>query len=148
MKPYSVRHLDACDSDDWLEMWNDYLTFYNTSLISEVSEHTLKSLLSEEDAIGSLIAHDTQNKSLGFLNFVIHPSTWSLRPECYLQDLFVKPQYRQEGVAKLLLEQLKKISDAKQCSQVYWMTKPDNHIAQAFYNKIATSEPWLVYVMK
>lgn len=147
MNKNKVRFLQASDKNHWLDMWQEYLTFYQTTLPPEVTQHTFLSLLSENPNIGCIIACDAQNQPIGFLNYVINLSTWTIKPECYLQDLYVKPQHRQHGVANLLIDELKKVSTQQQCSQIYWMTKPDNYIAQTFYNKIAEGEPWMIYVM-
>jgi ribosomal protein S18 acetylase RimI-like enzyme len=146
MKKQNVRLLQSLDSDSWLEMWQEYLRFYQTSLPQEVTNNTLSRLLSGDKNMGCLIASNNKGTSTGFLNYIIHSSTWKIKPECYLQDLYVKPQYRKLGVAKLLIEQLKDIT-RDQCSQIYWITKPDNVIAQAFYNKIAKGQPWIQYEM-
>lgn len=148
MNAYKVRYLQSDDTEYWLEMWQEYMAFYQTTLPSEVAHHTLQRLLADDTQMGCIIACDPQNIPIGFLNYVIHPSTWEIAPVCYAQDLYIKPLHRQSGVAKLFLEQIKTVSLEQQCSQIYWITKPDNFVAQAFYNKIAKGEPWIVYVMQ
>lgn len=147
MSQNKVRFIQQSDKNYWLEMWQEYIAFYQTTLPAEVTNNTLLRLLSDDPNIGCIIACDSQDVPIGFLNYVIHLSTWTIAPEWYLQDLYVKPQHRQDGVARLLVNELKKISAQQKCAQIYWITKPDNHTAQTFYNKIAEGEPWIVYVM-
>lgn len=147
MNVYKVRNLQENDADYWLEMWQAYLSFYQTSLPEEVNNNTLKRLLSNDRNIGCFVACGLDNIPVGIANYIIHLSTWKTEPECYLQDLYVKPEHRKAAVARLLLEQLHRFSKERNCSQLHWITKPDNKVAQALYNKVATSEPWLLYVM-
>ncbi|MCE0721641.1 GNAT family N-acetyltransferase [Legionella resiliens] len=147
MKNYKVRWLQAVDKENWLIMWQEYMEFYQTSLPAKVVKNTVNALLSDNKNIGCLIACDSQNGAIGFLTFILHLSTWNIEPECYLHDLFVKPEHRKAGVAKMLMEELKQISRLRQWSKVYWITKPDNQVARTLYDKIGRGESWIMYVM-
>ena len=41
-----------------------------------------------------LIALDDAGRGIGMANYVVHASTWSRRPTCYLEDLLVAPSAR------------------------------------------------------
>ncbi|WP_454782117.1 GNAT family N-acetyltransferase [Legionella sp. WA2022007384] len=147
MKNYKVRWLQSIDKEEWFAMWHEYMEFYQVSLPSEVVNNTFDKLLSADKKIGCLIACDSQNVAVGFLTFIIQLSTWSIAPECYLHDLYVKPEHRKAGVARMLIDELKQISQLRDWNKVYWLTKPDNQVARALYDKIGRGEPWIVYVM-
>ncbi|HHF7366091.1 TPA: GNAT family N-acetyltransferase [Legionella bozemanae] len=147
MMNYKVRWLQLIDKENWLTMWQEYMRFYQTSLPQEVINNTLNMLLSENQNTGCLIACDSQNTAVGFLTFIVHLSTWNINPECYLYDLYIKPEHRKAGVAKMLMDELKQLSKLRQWSRVYWITEPDNRVAQILYDKIGRGEPWIVYSM-
>lgn len=147
MNQYKVRDLHYSDRESWLTLWQGYLEFYQTSLPPVVTDNTLNRLLSNHKNMGCTVACDSQNIPVGFLTFIIHLSTWNIAAECYVQDLYVKPGHRKTGLAKMLMEELKQKCQLQQWSRIYWITKPNNKIAQNFYDKIGRGEPWIVYEM-
>ncbi|WP_131795340.1 GNAT family N-acetyltransferase [Fluoribacter gormanii] len=147
MNKYKVRMLQPIDEENWFAMWHEYMKFYQVSLPPEVVINTFETLLSTDKNTGCIIASDSQNAAVGFLTFIIHLSTWSIAPECYLHDLYVKPEHRKSGVARILIEELKQLSKLRHWHKVYWITKPDNQVARTLYDKIGRGEPWIVYVM-
>ncbi|KTC80562.1 Acetyltransferase (GNAT) family protein [Legionella cherrii] len=147
MKNYEVRWLQPDDKENWLRMWQEYMEFYDTSLPSEVVDNTLRTLLSDNQNSGCLVACDSPDLAVGFLTFIVHQSTWAIEPECYLHDLYVKPEYRKTGVAKKLMDELKQLSVLRHWSRVYWLTRPDNRVAQSLYDKMGKGESWMVYTL-
>ena len=45
-------------------------------------------------------------------NCVVHASTWSRQPKCYLEDLFVDPTGRGRDVGRALLQAVKEAATA------------------------------------
>ncbi len=144
-KKISTRFISQDDTSSWIEMWHEYMKFYNHTVSSDVITNTLNLFFSNNDSCNCLVAYNEKNDLVGFLTYVKHVSTWKLKPVCYLNDLFVIEQHRKQGVANTLLEKLKTIAVEQDVSQIYWLTKPDNHVARAFYDKIAKSESWARY---
>ena len=147
MKNYTVRWLHPDDKENWLTMWQEYMAFYQISLPADVVDNTLRTLLSDNKNSGCRIACDSQNVAVGFLTFITHLSSWAIEPECYVHDLYVKPECRRGGVAKKLMDELKHLGKLRHWSRVYWLTGPNNRVAQALYDNIANREPWIVYTM-
>ena len=44
------------------------------------------------DGLFGLLALDDLGQGIGMANCVVHASTWSRQPKCYLEDLFVGPR--------------------------------------------------------
>ena len=53
-----IRQLAAHDFDDWLPLWQGYLTFYNTSIAPDVMRLTFARLTSGAEPMGGFIAGD------------------------------------------------------------------------------------------
>ncbi|AUH71715.1 GNAT family N-acetyltransferase [Legionella sainthelensi] len=147
MNQYKVRGLQSNDKRSWLRLWQEYLEFYHVSLLPAVTDNTLGKLLSNDEYMRCIVCCDAQDVPVGFLTLIIHLSTWSIAPECYVHDLYVNPAHRNKGVAKMLMDEVKQMSKSQKWSKIYWLTQMGNNTAQSFYNKIGTSEPWMVYVM-
>jgi ribosomal protein S18 acetylase RimI-like enzyme len=146
-KNYEIRAITQMDFSRWSEMWDEYMQFYQSTYTKELMEHTFQKLNSSDQTIGCLVACDQQDIPIGFLTYISHFSTWQINPVCYLNDLYVKKDRRQSGAAKAMLDKLKVISQNQNWSAVYWRTKPDNHVAREFYDKLAESSDWIVYTI-
>jgi ribosomal protein S18 acetylase RimI-like enzyme len=148
MNEYSLRPLKPSDTPHWLEMWKEYMDFYQINLPMAVVKNTLNNLLSENKYIGCIVACTPQNVPIGFITYIVHLSTWSITPECYAHDLYVKTKYRNNGIGKMLIEELRLLSNRHQWNRIYWFTKPDNYVAQSLYNQIASSNLWIEYTLR
>ncbi len=144
--PLRIRPLVASDRPDWDEMWAGYLTFYKASLTPDISDDTFARLLSGE-LIG-LIAEDADGHPQGFAHAILHAGTWSPKPVCYLEDLFVRDTARGMGAGRALIEALIARGRAEGWLRLYWQTAADNHTAQALYDRLADRTTWLRYELE
>ncbi len=67
--------------------------------------------------------------ALWFLNF----STWEGRPGIYLEDIFVRPQFRRHGIGKALMRHLAEIALEEGWTRFVWQVLDWNTPAIDFY---------------
>lgn len=93
-------------------------------------------LIAEVDAVPAGFA-------LYFHNF----STFLARPGIYLEDLFVRPEYRGAGVGRALLERLAAIAVERNCGRLEWAVLDWNVDAIGFYERLGAvpQDEWTVY---
>lgn len=87
------------------------------------------------------------NKEVGFALFFHNFSTFLGRAGIYLEDLFVKPEYRGSGIGKQILKQLAKIAVERGCGRLEWWCLDWNKPSIDFYLSLG-AEPmndWTVY---
>jgi GNAT superfamily N-acetyltransferase len=72
----------------------------------------------------------------GFALFFYNYSTWNGRPGIYLEDLFVKPDFRKKGIGKALLSHLAKIAVEEKCMRLEWQVLDWNTPAIDFYKSL------------
>lgn len=72
----------------------------------------------------------------GFALFFHNYSTFRGKPGLYLEDLFVVPERRAQGVGKQLLLHLKDIAIARGCGRMEWSVLGWNEPAVGFYRKL------------
>ncbi|MBI4913184.1 MAG: GNAT family N-acetyltransferase [Acidobacteria bacterium] len=79
--------------------------------------------------------------ALWFHNF----STWEGRPGIYLEDLFVKPEFRGHGIGKALLKRLAKTALDLGCTRYQWQVLDWNTPSLDFYEAMGakTLREWL-----
>lgn len=72
-------------------------------------------------------------KTVGFTLFFPNYSTFLTKPGIYLEDLFVLPEYRRQGIAKAMLAYLGKLARERDVGRLEWSVLDWNESAIAFY---------------
>ncbi|WP_421862013.1 GNAT family N-acetyltransferase [Parvibaculum sp.] len=142
--PLTIRSFEPRDRAAWDEMWAGYLAFYETALAPEVSEDTWARFVNAAPGHVGLIAEGADGP-LGFAHAILHPGTWSPRPVCYLEDLYVNEAARGHGAGRALIEALAEKGRAEGWLRLYWQTARTNNTAQFLYDKLARRTDWLRY---
>ena len=145
MPSLTIRPLNARDEADWLTLWADYLTFYKAELPAKVGPATFARMLDPNGDVHGLGAFGADGKMLGMATFLFHPTTWSDRERCYMNDLFTVPEARGKGVGGALIEAVYAAADAAGAPSVYWLTQDFNHTARQLYDRIGTKSPFIKY---
>jgi GNAT superfamily N-acetyltransferase len=141
----TLSPLTADDHDDWLSLWWGYLEFYEAELTTAQTELTFARLIDPADAVCGAIARDHAGRGVGLVHWLTHPSTWSVGPYCYLEDLFVHPDARGSGTGAALIEHVRAWAADTGCDKVYWLTQRGNHKARELYDRVATDTGFVHY---
>jgi len=94
----------------------------------------------------TLIAEDGA-EAVGFALFFHSFSTFLAKPGIYLEDLFVIPERRGEGIGRSLLERLAAIAVERRCGRLEWAVLDWNADAIGFYERLGArpNSEWTVY---
>lgn len=95
------------------------------------------------ECLVAMVGDATVGMALYFQNF----STFLARPGIYLEDLYVQPEYRGQGIGKLLLTTLARVASDRECGRLEWSVLDWNQPSIDFYESLgaeAMSE-WTVY---
>lgn len=90
---------------------------------------------SQRSYITTLLAEVDQTP-VGLALFFRTYSTQAAAPGFYLEDLFVLPEYRHQGIGKALLGALARYALSQNCRQLRWSVLDWNELAIAFYRRI------------
>ena len=138
-----VRSLAAADRAQWAPLWYGYLEFYESTLDPLVTEATFARLIDSDEPMFAFVAEDA-GALAGFVHCVLHRGTWAIENFCYLEDLFVAPSARGQGVGRALIEAVYARADALQCARVYWLTHESNP-ARKLYDSVASHRGFIQY---
>jgi GNAT superfamily N-acetyltransferase len=72
----------------------------------------------------------------GYALFFGSYSTWEGRPGLFLEDLFVRPQFRGQGIGKGLLAAVARIARQENCYAIRWEVLDWNALAIEFYHSL------------
>src|SRR3569832_574686 len=80
-----------------------------------------------------VVIAEWQGKPAGFALFFYNYSTWQGRAGLYLEDLFVRPEFRGKGIGKALLLHLAKVAAEENCGRFEWSVLDWNTTAIEFF---------------
>jgi len=79
---------------------------------------------------------EADGTAAGFALYFFNYSTFLARPGLYLEDLFVRPEFRGRGLGKALLLHLAKLANARGCGRMEWSVLDWNQPAIDFYESL------------
>lgn len=95
-------------------------------------------LFGEKPCIEAVVA-DCQGEIGGFALFFSSYSTFLTKPGIYLEDLFVLPPYRGQGMGKALLSYVAQLGVKRGVGRLEWSVLDWNQTAIAFYEKMGAT---------
>ena len=81
----------------------------------------------------------------GFAHCSFTNSTWLEKPDLYLEDLFVSPDFRRQGLGEFLIQNCAEVAKASGSRRLYWQTQRSNESAQKLYNKVASLSEYIIF---
>jgi GNAT superfamily N-acetyltransferase len=109
-------------------------------------ERIRETLFGPRPAAEVLLA-EVEGGVVGFALFFTNYSTFLAKPGIYLEDLFVKPDARGQGVGKMLLTRLAHLAVERGCGRVEWSVLNWNEPSIRFYESLGAvaMNEWTVY---
>ena len=88
-------------------------------------------------------------KPVGFALYFHNFSTFLGRPGIYLEDIYVRPEYRGRGVGRALLKEVARVAAERKCGRLEWSVLDWNEPAIGFYRSLGAKpmSEWTVYRM-
>ncbi|WP_157016462.1 GNAT family N-acetyltransferase [Mesorhizobium xinjiangense] len=145
MTDITIRPLEQADHAEWHRMWTAYLEFYKTSVPEEVYATTWARLFDNGEYEPNGLIAELDGKPVGLVHYMFHRTCWSVKNNCYLQDLYADPAARSKGVGRALIEAVYEKADTAGAGNVYWMTQDFNETARKLYDRIAKLTPFIKY---
>jgi GNAT superfamily N-acetyltransferase len=144
---YSIKRVGAADLDELLPLMRSYCDFYGDSPTDAGLLALARALIDDPEREGvQLLARDDGGRAVGFATLYWSWSTSHASRIGVMNDLFVAERARGRAVAELLIEACRAECVRRGARRLTWQTAPDNHRAQAVYDRIgATREQWTDY---
>ena len=114
--------------------------------VSATEEVLRESLFGERRVAEALLAH-SDGEPAGFALFFHNFSTFLGRPGIYLEDLYVRPEFRGSGIGRTLLAHLAKLAKERGCGRLEWWVLDWNEPSIGFYKSLGAvaMDDWTVY---
>ena len=142
-----VLPLSEKDREDWESLYSGYADFYKMPMNKEILDTLWSWIFDETNKFYALIAKNDDGYALGLMHCREMPSPIRGAVVGFLDDLYVYPEYRGQGVVDSLYLALNDFGKSKGWPFVRWITADDNYRGRAAYDKIAEKTQWLTYQM-
>lgn len=88
-----------------------------------------------EPPLAAVLLVEVEQAIVGFATY--HPiySTFLAKPGIWLDDLYLKPEFRHQGIGRKIMQQLCKIADQNGCKRIDWTVATNNLNGIQFYQK-------------
>jgi ribosomal protein S18 acetylase RimI-like enzyme len=142
-----ITLVGEADLAELLPMMRAYCDFYEVQPGDADLEALARALIAspEHDGI-QLIARDDGGVPLGFATVFWSWQTLSAARAGVMNDLFVRPEARGQGVGRALIEECRRRARAHGAATLVWETASDNETAQRLYRSLdAREERWVSY---
>jgi GNAT superfamily N-acetyltransferase len=118
-------------------------------LLHEVvaTEDILKKTLFGEKKYAEVIIGFLNNQPVSFALFFHNFSSFLGRPGIYLEDLYVKPEVRGNGIGQRMLTYLARLAKQRNCGRLEWWVLDWNKSAIDFYKRLGAipMDEWTVF---
>ncbi|KAK6437692.1 Peroxygenase 1 [Oleoguttula sp. CCFEE 5521] len=157
----NISHATKEDIPDLLAMINELATYEKHASSVTATEESLSRTLtlapfSQENSgyarvfilrLPSTPSHssDTAGAVAGFALYFNNYSTWRGKQGIYLEDLFVRPQYRKRGYGRVLIQQLARLVVEQDGGRLDFQCLAWNDLALGFYRSLGlqVSDQWV-----
>ena len=139
-----IRELQESDRSAWDGLWTGYLAVDETELTAERTELTWSRLLDPEFEMYSLIV-EVDGSPVALAHYFFTHSSWSVAQDLYLEDLFVDPQMRGQGLGRVLIEALGDLAAETGARKVWWANQPDHATARSLYDSVGELSEFVKY---
>ena len=111
------------------------------------TEEMLREHLFGERPVAEVLIAEHGGEAAGFALFFHNFSTFLGKPGIYLEDLYVRPEFRRAGIGRALLVHLANVARERGCGRLEWSVLDWNEAAIGFYRGIGASpvSGWTVY---
>ena len=146
MGNFNFRYAPEKDAGLILKFIRELAEYEN--MLDEVvaTEELLREWIFEKKKAEVIFALEDE-KEVGFALFFHNFSTFLGRAGIYLEDLFVKPEYRGKGYGKGLLKKLAQIAKERGCGRLEWWCLDWNKPSIDFYLCLVAEpmDEWTTY---
>ena len=148
MLKYHIRPATRDDAKTVLELVIKLAAYEKLSDQVRATAHDIvKCGFSERPYFEALLAVDSDDNPLGLALYFFTFSTFLARPSLYLEDLFVSPEYRGQGIGKAFFREMIKIAQKRECGRIEWSVLDWNESSIKFYKSLGARpvEGWTMY---
>jgi GNAT superfamily N-acetyltransferase len=142
-----IRRIAERDVDEVLGLIHDLATYERSPGSVEIDRDLLAAaLFCPSPRVFGHVA-DRDGRLLGMAIWFVSFSTWTGHHGIYLEDLYVRPEVRGQGIGTALLAELASLAHREHYTRIEWSVLDWNEPALAFYRSLGARpmDEWTGY---
>ncbi len=143
----SVSKLEIGDRANWEKLYHAYAEFYQVPMNDPILGTVWGWILDDHNPFFGFIAKDATGRALGLMHCRQMPSPLRGTLVGFLDDLFVSPDARGQGVVEKLYAALNELGVKEGWPFIRWITAEDNYRGRAVYDRLSDKTSWVTYQM-
>jgi GNAT superfamily N-acetyltransferase len=144
----TIRPPTQSDHQAWDVLYQGYAEFYNVTQTGAMRDTVWGWLMDDAKDVHGFVAEDHNGELLGLAHYRPFARPLSASTGGFLDDLFVAPEGRGQGIADSLIGTLRDHGRAHGWTVLRWITAEDNYRARAVYDRLADKTKWATYDIK
>ena len=141
-----IRNAEVNDIPTLLNLIQELADYEKLSKEAVATEDLLKYWLFEKERAEALIL-EVDQVVIGFALYFHNFSTFLGKAGLYLEDLYIKPEYRHKGYGKQVFKYLAKLTLERGCGRLEWSVLDWNAPSIQFYKSLGAKpmDEWTTY---
>lgn len=142
-----IRKAEEKDIPNIISLIKELAEYEKLLHLVEITEDKLKKVLFGENKFVEVLIAEYDGILAGQALFFNNFSTFVGKPGIYLEDLYVKPEFRSKGIGKKLLQKIISLAKERDYGRVEWCVLDWNKSAIDFYKNIGAVEleEWKIF---
>ncbi len=130
--PIQIRPIEEADFTQLIALFKEFAIFEKAP---ELMTNTVEKMKAEKDYIKGFTAINEENAIIGYATCFFAYYTW-IGKSFYMDDLYVKPEYRAQGIGTKLINSIIELAKKENCSKLRWQVSEWNTPAIGFYKSL------------
>jgi GNAT superfamily N-acetyltransferase len=145
--PITIRPATEADVPLILSFIRDLAAYEHLESQVIATEDSLRRTLFGPRPYAEVVIAHLESQAVGFALFFHNYSTFLAKPGIYLEDLYVQPQARGQGVGKRVLTWLAATAVARDCGRLEWSVLDWNEPSIGFYRSLGavSMDEWRLF---
>ncbi|MBP1677654.1 MAG: family N-acetyltransferase [Bacteroidetes bacterium] len=127
-----IRPIEERDYNQIVELFREFALFEN---LPERMTNTMEQMLKEKAYFNGFAAINPEGMIVGYATWFFAYYTW-VGKSMYMDDLYVKPEYRSNGLGTRLITRVIEFARESECCKMRWQVSAWNKPAIEFYKKL------------
>lgn len=140
-----VADLSEQDKAQWQALYYGYAAFYKVPMNEEILDTVWSWIFDADQAFYALVAKDDAGLCVGFMHYRAMPSPLRGKWVGFLDDLYIKPELRGNGIVDTMYEALNRSALDKGWPYMRWITAENNYRGRGVYDRLADKTQWVTY---
>lgn len=135
-KQFFIRDANSSDISTLMELIQLKAEFDGCLDFLEATPKKLEDSLFCENPLAFVLLAEIDGNAIGFATYHWIYSTFLAQPGIWLDDLYIKAEYRRLGIGEALIKRLCQITQKIEGGRIDWIVAVNNTPAMEFYEKM------------